>query len=88
MRVRIDVTEVNPVIRFDMNLPRVSAAFNAIELPQGVRIYDGSYQITPLPYADQELHTSSSYVKRNIIVEKIPYFETSNEHGLTVYIGE
>ena len=88
MRVKIDVTEVNPVIRFDMNLPRVSAAFNAIELPQGVRMYEGTYRVTPLPYVDQELRTGSSYVKRNIVVEKIPYFETSNEHGLTVYIGE
>lgn len=56
-------------------------------LPSAAEMYDGVYNVTPSLYA-QELQTSHKMMERNVVVEKIPYFETSNEHGTTVYIGE
>lgn len=56
-------------------------------LPSAAEMYDGVYNVTPSQYA-QELQTSHKMMERNVVVEKIPYFETSNEHGTTVYIGE
>ena len=86
--MNIDLTITEPVINLDVGLPSVSASLNASELPPGTKVYDGTHVVTPLPYAEQELRTGATYVMQNIVVKKIPYFETSNEHGLTVYIGE
>lgn len=56
-------------------------------LPSAAEMYDGVYNVTPSQYA-QELQTSHKMMERNVVVERIPYYETSNEHGTTVYIGE
>ena len=86
--MNIDLTITEPVINLDVSLPSVSTSLNTSELPPGTKVYDGTHEVTPLPYAEQELRTGATYVTQNIVVKKIPYFETSNEHGLTVYIGE
>jgi hypothetical protein len=49
-------------------------------------IYTGTYQITPRVNA-QSLQTANRLLQRDVLVEEIPYFETSNEYGDTVYIG-
>ena len=48
--------------------------------------YSGSYDIIP-NQEDQTLQTKDKILRENMLVEKIPYFETSNEYGETVYIG-
>ena len=51
-----------------------------------VQKYSGSYDVTPRSYA-QTLDTDSKYMEEDVNVRAIPYFETSNEDGTTVYIG-
>ena len=51
-------------------------------------IYHGVYNVTPLPYAQQELQTAGKTLERNVVVKEIPYYEVSNPLGKTVYIGE
>lgn len=48
--------------------------------------YDGEYEATPKSY-EQYLATGDKYVANDITIRKIPYYETSNESGTTVYIA-
>ena len=48
--------------------------------------YNGSYEVTPKVYP-QSLHTKNKVMKENISILEIPYYETSNLSGKTVYIG-
>lgn len=48
--------------------------------------YQGSYDITPR-VTSQTLPTANKVMKKNVLVEEIPYFETANQYGDTIYIG-
>jgi len=50
--------------------------------------YLGQYQVTPLAFLEQILRTNNKLLKQDIIIEPIPYYETSNNAGgYTVIIG-
>ena len=49
--------------------------------------YDGDYIIKPKAYEDIVLDTSDKLLTDDITVLEIPYYETSNVSGYTVYIG-
>ena len=50
-------------------------------------IYNGQYEIEPKAHTTTTLNTSGKTLLNNVIVKKIPYFETSNFSGYTVYIA-
>lgn len=52
-----------------------------------VETYDGSYEVIP-SVQDQVLYTKSKLMKDDLTVREIPYYETSNLKGITVYIGD
>ena len=58
---------------------------------QGIKnadIYTGAYTVTPKDIA-QQLKTKNKLLNKDVMVKKIPCFETSNdEGGNTVYIGK
>lgn len=65
---------------------RVGAEAGAVwrDLP----IFDGSYEVTPLPYMETIMQTQRTYLDRDIVVKEIPYAEVTNEKGgLTATIG-
>ena len=43
--------------------------------------YEGPYEVIP------KITAHDKYMKDDITVLEIPYYETSNQDGLTVYIG-
>lgn len=47
--------------------------------------YTGSYEATPTAY-EQSIPTSGKTMTRNFTIHKVPYYETSNESGVTVSI--
>lgn len=49
-------------------------------------VYDGDYEVVPASY-EQQLQTKDKFVKKDITVKSIPFIETSNDDGTTVYIG-
>ena len=53
------------------------------ELPS----YKGNIDIVPKSRENVILETANTRVLENITVRPIPYFETGNESGITVYIG-
>lgn len=58
-------------------------AWVAAELPK----YDGTYEVTPLAGEQTTLLTAQKYMDSDVTVKQIPYYETSNQSGNTVYIG-
>lgn len=50
-------------------------------------VYDGTYEITPTPEC-QTLNTASKVMLDDVKILGVPYFETSNESGTTVYIAD
>ena len=51
-------------------------------------IYTGDYTVTPKDI-EQQIKTKNKFLNKDLIVKKIPFFETSNEEGgNTVYIGK
>ena len=50
-------------------------------------VYDGDYVVTPDTEDDIYLYTNDKLMKNDVTVKKIPYYETSNVSGYTVYIG-
>ena len=50
-------------------------------------IYDGPTVVTPLVHESVELETRNKALLENVIVEEIPYYETTNPKGTTFIIG-
>ena len=65
--------------------------FNHVVVEAGGEIipdYEGgAYEITPLPFETQTFETKGKKMTDDITVHAIPYYETSNISGKTVYIG-
>lgn len=53
----------------------------------GGEYYDGDYQVTPKARISQTLFTKNKTMAENLTVLEVPFFETSNETGTTVYIA-
>ena len=66
----------------------ISGVKGSIILPKIIKAetYSGEYEVTPKSF-EQELATKSKNMKNDVLVHKIPYYETSNQTGTTVYIG-
>ena len=58
--------------------------------PEGpaIPVYDGTYDVTPLPATEILLETAGRRMEEDVTVREIPYYETTNEAGgYTVSIG-
>lgn len=49
--------------------------------------YAGPYDITPLLSA-QTLPTAKRLMQQDVIIEKIPQYEVSNDYGTTLILGD
>lgn len=49
--------------------------------------YEGVYDVTPQAKSAIILPTKDRLLSRDVNVKKIPYYETSNQTGVTVYIA-
>lgn len=49
--------------------------------------YDGDYSVVPKAFAEQTLETQGKIMNKNVTVKAVPYFETSNEEGTTIFIA-
>lgn len=48
--------------------------------------YDGDYEVTPRSF-EQYLDTNDKYMRDDVTIKQIPYYETSNDFGTTCYIA-
>ena len=79
-------SEANSLVGIIKIADRISGKIQRF-IPEGFDIYSGEYVITPKPYDDQILETRGKLMINDVTVLQIPYYETSNTSGLTVYIG-
>lgn len=49
--------------------------------------YDGAYHVIPKAYDDIILETKEKIMRDNVTVDSVPYYETHNEKGTTIYIA-
>ena len=49
--------------------------------------YEGSYTFTPSK-EDQTIDTDYRLLTQDLTIKGIPYYEVSNEHGITIIIGD
>ena len=74
------------------NTSELQAILNAInELPSadtaGYEVYEGDYKVTP-SVSSKTLNTLNKLMQADVLVEKIPYAEvTNNSGGTTATIG-
>ena len=74
-----ELTEANAQIAGALIIP--------VQRNEDIDTYEGEYIVTPKPFDSQTLYTADLIMRHNVIVHKIPYYETSNITGDTVYIG-
>lgn len=53
----------------------------------GAEVYRGEYEVIPKAHESQTLETKDKLMEDNVFIFSVPYFQTSNEHGDTVYIA-
>lgn len=58
-----------------------------IPMEADVPIYQGDYVVAPKPFTNKVLKTNGFRMADDVTVLKIPYYQTSNESGYTIYIG-
>lgn len=73
-------------VRFLELEEHLEVCFGEIQTVQNDDVYEGEYSVTPSS-AVQTLETRGKTMREDVTVLAIPYFETSNESGTTVYIG-
>lgn len=54
----------------------------------GADVYEGDYVVTPSAHRDIILETTNKLMEDDVTVVQIPYYETSNVTGYTVYIAD
>lgn len=72
------------------SLSQVELSMNGVlSIPPEVPVenYRGNYTVIPKPFKIEVLKTAGLKMMDDVTVEKIPYYETGNESGYTVYIG-
>lgn len=81
MAITFDVGK-KPAAEFDV------AGVRVIEVGTGgSKPYEGVYDVTPQAKSAVILPTKDRLLSRDVNVKKIPYYETSNQTGVTVYIA-
>lgn len=58
-----------------------------IYMPVYPDMYSGELIITPKAHEEQTLECAHKTMPDNVTVLKVPYYETSNDDGTTVYIA-
>lgn len=64
-----------------------SGVFYAVSA-QEHETYEGAYVVIPMVDTEQTLLTADKIMSDDVTVRAIPYYETSNPYGKTIYIGE
>jgi len=77
---------------FDVQFQKTSAmftiGFGAVSVLPTAEIYSGSYEVTPAVNS-QNIPTAQKFLKYDMTVKAIPYYDVSNlAGGTTVYIGK
>ncbi len=86
--VRFAQNDMRICVKLDSDDSRFSADFSDYqEVVKVGETYKGAYSVTPA-IGMQTLPTAQKYMEKDLTVNGIPYYQTSNaSNGETVYIG-
>ena len=96
LNITADIVTINKITCNINSLSQVNgsiitgqAVTASLQIPDIVHsaFYDGQYEIEPKAHTTTTLNTNGKTLLNNVVVKKIPYFETSNFSGYTVYIA-
>ncbi len=59
-----------------------------LTIPNKYDEYVGMYDVTPKAFMSQTLETENKLMQNNVTVACIPYYETGNQFGTTIYIAD
>ena len=60
-----------------------------MSISQEYDAYTGDYKVVPQAFNEQVLPTAHKVLAENVIISKVPYWETSNvSNGITAYIAK
>lgn len=65
----------------------LTATFNVQIVASDKPTYGGTYEVTPSAHEAQILETAGTIMEDDVTVKIIPFFQTSNVSGDTVYIA-
>lgn len=75
--------------RLHGNLEPVASLSGSLSQPSNLPPeYTGDYIVTPRAYARTRLPTNGLVMRDDVTVIEIPYYETSNVTGTTIYIAD
>ena len=81
---------INSLFQVNGSITTAQAVTASLQIPDIVHtaFYDGQYEIEPKAHTTITLNTNGKTLLNNVVIKKIPYFETSNlSSGYTVYIA-
>ena len=83
---------VSPLIKTKANIDSKKTITGKVTYGNGTGeyapVYDGDYEVIPLAFQDIILPTKDKKMMGDVVVKKVPYYETSNlSGGVTVYIA-
>lgn len=81
-QVAFDFSVSEDVVDYSLGL---ATAINVSVMP--VATYDGDYIIIPKAEEEQVMATNGLMMTDDVTIREVPYFETSNLTGTTVYIA-
>lgn len=58
-----------------------------VKYDSSTELYTGEYNVVPKATEEQRLPCAGKKMKKDITVQRVPYYETSNDTGITVYIA-
>lgn len=58
-----------------------------VKYDSSTELYTGEYNVVPKAAEEQRLPCAGKKMKKDVTVQKVPYYETSNDAGITVYIA-
>ena len=82
--------ELDPQVTLKGSFSGVLSLHGSLTAPSSAPVptYTGAYEVTPLAHSAVVLETEGLKMTDDVTVFKIPYYDTSNPYGTTVYIAE
>ncbi len=58
-----------------------------VKYDSSTELYTGEYNVVPKAAEEQRLPCAGKKMEKDVTVQRVPYYETSNDTGITVYIA-
>ena len=71
----------------ELSSPATLSGSLTVPSTAGIVAYDGEYEVTPTAYETQTLATQNKFMLDDVTVLAVPYYQTSNVSGDTVFIA-